>query len=368
MLTARASMQLIDRTFNVNSKLTHYQILADLENEILSFEKILSKCKRLARLRDDFEALDWLTLELHGYAESDLPPGIKREDLYKFAVRSGRGTVEKNPTTQQFENKYWAASIAQLEAEIQGYTIALENLKPPSQYTPAIRSGSYNSIYTGQTSHQHVVEKYQDVLTAIARQRNDIINGITHKKLLITKIKNTIYNYALSMNMQLKFENITESVFQRTKERVDKKLSEICPTAMKKFVAAYERLKSPNPEEWSQALSSCRNILKDFADYVFPAASTPYMCRDGRSLAVTNDKYKNRLLAFIDTQYTGNRRKLLMTRLADLESRVHSLNDILSQGTHAEEGLDSVDVNICVIDTYLLIGSLLSLTNAPEME
>jgi hypothetical protein len=213
-----------------------------------------------------------------------------------------------------------------------------------------------------------VIEKYQYVLTAIAGQRNALINGITHKKALLTKIKNTGYDYVLNINLQLKFENITESVFQRTKERVDKKLSEICPTAMKKFVAAYERLKSPNPEEWSQALSSCRNILKDFADYVFPAASTPYMCRDGRSLAVTNDKYKNRLLAFIDTQYTGNRRKLLMTRLADLESRVHSLNDILSQGTHAEEGLDSVDVNICVIDTYLLIGSLLSLTNAPEME
>jgi hypothetical protein len=29
------------------------EILADLESEILSFEKILAKCKRLARLRDD---------------------------------------------------------------------------------------------------------------------------------------------------------------------------------------------------------------------------------------------------------------------------------------------------------------------------
>jgi hypothetical protein len=94
-----------------------------------------------------------------------------------------------------------------------------------------------------------VIEKYQYVLTAIAGQRNALINGITHKKALLTKIKNTVYDYVLNINLQLKFENITESVLQRTKERVDKKLSEICPTAMKKFVAAYERLKSPNPEE-----------------------------------------------------------------------------------------------------------------------
>jgi hypothetical protein len=66
------------------------------------------------------------------------------------------------------EKVYWVASIAELEAEIQGYTIALENLKPLSQYTPAISSGSFHSMYTGQTSHQHVIEKYQDILTAIA--------------------------------------------------------------------------------------------------------------------------------------------------------------------------------------------------------
>jgi hypothetical protein len=89
-----------------------------------------------------------------------------------------------------------------------------------------------------------VIKKYEYVLTAIAGQRNALINGITHKKALLTKIENTGYDYVLNINLQLKFENITESVFQRTKERVDKKLSEICPTAMRKFVAAYERLKS----------------------------------------------------------------------------------------------------------------------------
>jgi len=290
------------------------------------------------------------------------------EDLYKFAVRSGRGTIVKNPTTQQEEKKYWTASVTQLEAEVQSYIIALENLKPPSQYTPAVSKSSFESIYTGPTSHQNVIEKYQDVLGAIIFQRNALIDCIRRSKTLLSKIRNAVYNYVLNINLQLKFENITESVFQVTKEQVDKRLSEICPESMKKFIAAYERLKSTNPEEWSQALSSCRNILKDFADYVFPAANTPYVCRDGRSLAVTDDKSKNRLLAFIDRKYRGNKRKLLTSRIADLESRIHSLNDMLSQGTHAEEGLASVDVNICVIDTYLLIGSLLSITNSPDIQ
>ena len=83
------------------------EILADFESETLSFEKILAKCKRLARLRDDFEALDWFTLQLNGYAENDPPAGVRRDDLYKFAVRSVRGTIERNPTTPQKEKKYW---------------------------------------------------------------------------------------------------------------------------------------------------------------------------------------------------------------------------------------------------------------------
>ena len=182
---------------------------------------------------------------------------------------------------------------------------------------------------------------------------------VKHNKTLLSKIRNSVYNYVLNINLQLKFESITESVFQNTKEVVDKKLATICPEAMKKFLAAYDRLKSNNSEEWSQALSSCRNILKDFADYIFPAQSKPVTLSDSSEVMVTDDKYKNRLLAFIDKELKGNKRRLLLARAADLSNRIHCLNDMLSQGTHEE--LELTDVNMCVIDTYLLIGSLISI-------
>jgi hypothetical protein len=105
-------------------------------------------------------------------------------------------------------------------------------------------------------------------------------------------------------------------------------------------------------------MSSCRNVLKEFADYVFPAQKEPYKKRSGDSLVVTDDKYKNRLLAFIDKNSTGDKNRFLSSRLSDLEVRLHILNDLLSKGTH--EGAGLMDVNICVLDTYLLIGSLLS--------
>ena len=249
--------------------------------------------------------------------------------------------------------------MSEIEADIQTNLIVLEKLQPPSQFTPAISKSSYQSIYTGPTSSEYVVEKYQDVLNALSQRKDAISELIKNYRSLLSKIKNSVYNYVLNINLQLRFETVTESIFQNTKVVVDKKLADVCPSAMKKFVAAYNRLDSDNPEEWSQAMSSCRNVLKEFADYVFPAQKENYRKKNGEELVVSDDKYKNRLLAFIDKSTSGDKGKFLASRVADLEIRIHTLNDLLSKGTHV--GLDLQDVRICVLDAYLLIGSLIGL-------
>lgn len=338
---------------------TSDEILNDIENSDLSFEQILLKCKKLARLRDDFDALNWFTAELSGYAQNVDIPGITREDLERYAGFSGRFTVSIDPDKKGELRKYWTPSVSEIEADIQTNLIALENLRPPAQFTPAVSKHSFESMYTGPTSSEHVVEKYQDVLKVLNQSKHSISELIKSYRSLLSKIKNSVYNYVLNINLQLRFESVTESIFQNTKVAVDKKLAEICPGAMKKFVAAYDRLNSHNPEEWSQAMSSCRNVLKEFADFVFPAQKEHYKKKNGEELIVTDDKYKNRLLAFIDKNTVGDKNKFLSSRTADLEIRIHTLNDLLSVGTHI--GLDLQDVRICVLDTYLLIGSLIGM-------
>lgn len=159
--------------------------------------------------------------------------------------------------------------------------------------------------------------------------------------------------------MQLKFEGVTETLFQKTKVEVDKYLQKINPEVIKKLLAAYNRLNSKNPEEWSQAMSSCRNALKAFADGVFPGQKEKYETKDNRFLDVSDIKVKNRLIAHIDAKTKGNKRKLLIARVAEMEKRIHTLEDLLSQGTH--NSLEMRDVAMCVIETYFLMGSLLDL-------
>jgi hypothetical protein len=336
------------------------EILADLELDRLPFERILSKCIRLARLRNDFEAVKWFSLELNGYQEDKLPHGIQAHELFSFALRSARTLIVQDKTSEEKEHKYWVASIPELEAEILVQQEHLKSLRPPESFQPAVSRHSFESIYTGPTSNEYVVEKYSDILLTLNQQKSAAIQQIKWAAGLLSKIRVNVYHYVLNTNLQLKFENITESIFQETKEAVDKRLGEINPEIMKKFVASYERLRSDNPEEWSQAMSSCRNILKVFADFVFPAQKDRYTKRSGEKLVVTDDKYKNRLLAFIDSQLSGDKAVWLESRLSDLERRVHVLNDLLSRGTHV--GLSRTDVRMCVLDTYLLIGSLLSFT------
>jgi|GEM_PF-1510392 hypothetical protein len=340
---------------------TSGEVLADIEAGTVPLKHIIPKCLRVARLRNDFDAIKWFTLELNGYRQSDILPDISLQDIRQATIRSGRGYTKKDEQTGKEQEFYWPHSITEIEATVQSQQEYLKNLRTPESFQPAVNKTSSSNEMFGSSSNEQVVETLGSVLSNIERQKNSILADIKWGKSLLSKIRTHIYNYVLNVNFQVKFENVTESIFQETKERVDAQLALICPDAIKKFVAAYERLSSDNPEEWSQAMSSCRNVLKEFADYVFPARKEPYKKRNGEPLLVTDNSYKNRLLAFIDINATGDKNKFLSSRASDLENRIHTLNDLLSRGTH--EGLDITDVRMLVFETYFLIGSLLGLAS-----
>lgn len=338
---------------------TSDEVLAELEAGTVPLEHTIPKCLRIARLRNDFDAIKWFTLELNGYQQSDIIPDISPQDIHQAAIRSGRSHIKKNEQTGEEQEFYWTQSVTEIEATVQSQQEYLKNLRTPESFQPAVEKTSSSTQMFGSSSNERVVETLGSVLFNIERQKNSILADIKWGKSLLSKIRAYIYNYVLNVNFQVKFENVTESIFQKTKERVDAQLALICPDAIKKFVAAYDRLSSDNPEEWSQAMSSCRNVLKEFADHVFPARKKPYKKRNGEAFPVTDKQYKNRLLAFIDINTTGDKNKFLSSRASDLDSRIHALHDLLSRGTH--EGLDITDVRMLVLETYFLIGSLLRL-------
>ena len=52
-------------------------------------------------------------------------------------------------------------------------------------------------------------------------------------------------------------------------------LERIIHEAIEKFISVYENLSSDNPEDYANAVHSCRRILIDLADALYPPCDIP---------------------------------------------------------------------------------------------
>jgi len=353
------------------------EILSDFDLNTLPLENIISKCKKLARLKNDADVLAWLTLELTGYDEKSLPHSITRNQAEKVAHWSGRYTilkglippqgvdVSKLPPEQQelYEDKHWyyVQSVPQLEILIRTSEENLKTLVPPTSFTPSVDKRSWGAGgFMSEGSCETVKETYGDVVQKIQNKKLEIQATLTNHKTLLARIRDAIYQYVYRVSLSIKFGNISETIFEQARMLVDQNFIEKCPAAIQQLIAAYDRLSSNNPEEWAQALTSCRRILKTFADTVFPKQETLYSYGKGKELDVKEDKYINRIWAFIDKSTEGETRKeYLKSRVNDLGNRVEALYNLTNKGVH--DKIEQIDVNMCVIDTYLFLGTLLQM-------
>ena len=356
-------------------KLTE-EILGDLEHSEAVLESVLLKCKKLARLRNDGEATKWFTLELAGYKAENLPNGVTQEEAEQIAERSDRYSIIKGlPLPNGIDiNKvplasrdiytdkrmYYYQSIPELELLVRTLEDNIKSLVLPLSYTPAIEKSSMGRGIMPESSHEVVKETLRDVLLAIQNRKSALQTELVTKKSIIARVRNAVYVYVYNINLALRFGNITETIFEQARNLVNQAFVKKCPEAIEQLIASYDRVASNNPEEWSQALTSCRRLLKTFADSVFPPQEEPYIYGDKKEMKVGDAEYKNRIWAYIDKTAKGdNRKKIMLHKVADLGNRIESIYGLASEGVHTD--IEQLDVNMCVIDTYLLVGTLLQI-------
>ena len=151
-------------------------------------------------------------------------------------------------------------------------------------------------------------------------------------------------------------------IFEQNRRYVDMKLGVIVPKALEQFKTAQQRLSEENPEAGSQALLTCRRILESVADKLYPACEEPVIGSDGKERKLTRDKYINRLWQFVADRIKGSTTgDLLLTQIDDLGHRIDRVYHLASKGVHGDVSKD--EVTLCVMQTYLLIGEILRLTD-----
>ncbi len=176
-----------------------------------------------------------------------------------------------------------------------------------------------------------------------------------------------IYAYVIRKHYDLKYSGIADDIFSRIRERVDSAIGAAVPDAIQQLTAVHDNLQSENPEDWSNAVHSCRRILQNLADSVFPPQSEDRVVGEGKqqkNVKLGPDNYINRIMCFVEDNSTSDRfYEIVGSHLRYLGERLDSIFEATQKGSHSTI-VKREEADRYVVYTYLIVGDVLSLTSA----
>ncbi|MFN8475910.1 MAG: hypothetical protein U0822_27290 [Anaerolineae bacterium] len=324
-------------------------ILANIELSDIPLTNIALKACRLARLLNEFDYQKIMQYEAGGYPSS--PEGVSPH-VWALGVQAGRSYQQKNSKTGEIKTYMYTESISQLEETLKISAVALSAAQDPDI---SVASSNPNQFVAGGIVNR--------------AERGQIRASIAATAERLAMRRSMIYNYALQRHYELKFSGVAEDIFTRIRSRVDKHIGIVVPEAVHKLSAVYDNLLSENPENWSLAVHSCRRILQDLADALFPATEEVRLkIVQGKEQRVRlgNEQYINRLIAYIEDHCDSERfEHLVGSHLDFIGERLDSVFQAAQKGSHATI-VSREEADRYVVYTYLLVGDILSLTGVDQ--
>lgn len=314
-------------------------LLDDLENSPLSpVGPILMKAKRLARLMRDSDAQTWLDLEIKGY-----PDSFSFSELgtcKKYAATGGRIDLK--------DSSYFPKSLPALEANYESEEAHLASLKTTKQFTGKVDN------YLEQRATKKLMEDQSSINTRQKRSYASV-------KSKYLAMKSSIHGYVTDTYIALELGDVAQDIFEDSRDIVDRFIRSHCPKSAEKLVAINERMAESNDESRSSALTSCRRLLMDIADSVFPARKEEWTDRKGKKRKVGIDQYKNRLLAYLaDLVGNNGNYELIDSQIEHLASRLDIIYEKTCKGVHVDVSV--AEAKLAVIHTYLFVGEVATYT------
>jgi hypothetical protein len=324
------------------------EILRNLEMSEIPLSNVALRTARLARLLNDFDWQRIMEYEVGGYPceSSAIPPEAWRLAGLAGRYYKGIGKDHKPSTFAYIE------SIGQLEEQIRTSEAALA------------AASDRNISITSANPHQYVHDPVgnQQERVWIRADLNKVADKLASRR-------SVIYSYVLRNYYELKFSGTADDIFSRTRNRVDSTVKALVPDAVQRFNAVYDNLISENPEDWSNAVHSCRRILQDLADVLFTPTEPIEKIIDGKTIKITlgKDQYINRIMAFIEQKSTSKRFvEIVGSELRYLGNRLDAIFRAVQKGSH-ETILGRDEADRYVIYTYLMLGDLLTLFEEKEV-
>lgn len=316
------------------------EILRNFEYSEIPLRNIVLKCLRLCRLLGDEDGVLLFSYESSGYGNNSegLTP-----DAWRIADIAGRRYFRTDPNNSAKKEYANVQVIGEIEETIATKKMQLENASDP------------NVSISSANPRQNIMVPLGNTL-----ERNKLVKDISDLQRWLQVISGHLYNYILQIYNRLKYGNIIEDTFADARIKANKKLADLCPESIGKFIAVYDNMDSNNPEDWANAVHSCRRILLDLADVLYPARDTSVTLSDGKTIKVGKEQYINRLIQFIESR-KGSRTysEIVGSDLSSIGQRLDAIYNASNKGTHYQ--VEKSEAARYIIHTYLLISDIVDL-------
>lgn len=317
-------------------------ILKNFELSEIPVSNIILKCLRLCRLLGDEDGVLLFTYESSGYPNE--PDGMSPDSWRISKIAGRRYFAKEKDKSGKVKNIEYAklTLIAEMEELIASQKIRLSSSQDPNV---SLSSANPNQVVFAPQGNTN--------------ERNGIVSSIRESQKWIQRITGCLYNYILKIYNKLSYGNIIEDTFTKSRLLTNDKLATMCPQSISKFVSVYENMDSDNPEDWANAVHSCRRILVDLAGALYPPRQEPVVF-NGKEIKVGEDQYINRLVQFIAGKARSKTyRDVVGADLSSIGKRLDAINDAVCKGTHTEISKD--EASRYIIHTYLLISDIVAL-------
>lgn len=181
-------------------------------------------------------------------------------------------------------------------------------------------------------------------------ERDKIRREAENRSQVLAKYRAKTYDFVLSIYNKSAFGHVAQSIFEKKRARAEQTLQQVYPDTSKTLNSIEQNLRSANPEDWKNAVVSCRTLLMDIADIVAPATEPS-----------EKDKYINRLKSFVSPKIESQtKKKLVHTHLEELKKRIEYTSNITQAAAHQGRPLQKEAEDI-VLYTYLIIAEIMEI-------
>lgn len=321
-------------------------VRTDLYSGSKPLSLLLLQCRTICKYLDRMEANEWIDLELNGYYtkwdkidafiknipeyrkvnpvlfdDRGRPLQVPYEVVEPFTKRMALG----EPIAQLENTKVFSLTGGALMDALNAY---LNKLLEENGYSQR------NIVYYAQFAENHL---------------RSVVSGL----------RNKIADFIDEIILELEYGAIPEEIFETLRAEVDQKLANLSPNTIEKLKNAYEKLGSGRTEDWSHVASTCRRVIKDVADVVFPPQDTPQKGKDGKEHVVDDRHVINRIIAGINADLGKGKNATFTQAMIDyIGTFLSGIQEYASKGDHST--FQKTDAVRCLVYTYMLLGDILN--------